>query len=111
MRPGASAARTTTDDGYRARLLRVATNAINSEVDLLQGCGLLPHDLGTLRVEPKTERLPSGVDLAQRLLGVVVTEADLTSEAELAYRYGDAAAAEAAARDARDSRPGVPEPD
>jgi hypothetical protein len=94
------AAITTKDDGYRARLLRVATHAINSEIELLQRCGLLPHDLGTLRVRPETEdRIPSGLELQKLFDSVTVTPDELVSEAEIAMRYGDYSDYERASRE------------
>ncbi len=61
---------------------------------------MLPHDLGTLKVERPTERIPSGSELARRFLEVVVSDSDLVSPAELAWKYGDQAAAEQAASEA-----------
>ena len=94
-------AHATKDDGDRARLLKVAVTSINSEVELLQSCGLLPRDLGTLRVVPQTtERIPSGLELQKLYDAVAVTNAELVSQAELSWQYGDAAPAEAAAKGA-----------
>ena len=92
-----------TDPADVARLLKVVVLAQTSEIALLQSVGLLPHQLGTLKVDqPTTTRLPSGTELQELFYSVVVNDADLTSEAEAAWNYGDAAASEAAARNADD---------
>ena len=85
----------TVDDGYRARLLRTAVHAITAEVELLQTCGLLRRDLGTLTVaQPDLgERIPSGVELQTLFDSIVVTDGDLMSDAEKAYNAGDWAGA------------------
>jgi hypothetical protein len=95
-------AHVTKDDGARARLLKVAVTSINSEVELLQSCGLLPRDLGTLRVVPQqAERIPSGLELQKIYEGIVVRAEELVSPAELAWAYGDdVATANAAANEA-----------
>ena len=94
-------AHSTKGDGDRARLLKVAVTSINSEIELLQSCGLLPRDLGTLRVVPQqVERIPSGLELQRMYDSVTVTDAELVSPAELAWGYGDAVQSEAAAKDA-----------
>ena len=94
------AAGRTKDDGAKARLLRVAVHALQAECELLQTCGLLPRDLGRLRVEQlqPAERIPTGEELQRRFDSVRVTDDEITSEAERAWLYGDAHAADAAAR-------------
>ena len=59
---------------------------------------LLPDDDGQ-----RADRMPSGAELSDRFRDVIVADAGIVSEAEIAWNYGDAAASEAAARDARDS--------
>ena len=89
----------TKDDGARARLLKESTRALDSEVQLLQSVGLLPRDLGTLRLQrlQPTDRIPSGLALQQLFDGVVIHPNEVESEAERAWLHGDGAASEAAA--------------
>lgn len=90
----------TRDDGGMARLLKVAVLASNSEIALLQAVGLIPNDLGTLRVQERVEHIPNGEDM-QRIWGEVnVRDDDLKTPAEIAWMDGDAAAALAAAKEA-----------
>ena len=77
-----------------ARLLKVAVLAWNAEIALLQATGLLPNSLGVLKLERPTERIPTGVELQRRFESVNVTADELVSEAELAWKFGDEAAAE-----------------
>ena len=83
----------------------VAIRATEAKTQLLQDIGLLDRRLGTLFVDDgqRADRIPSGTELQERFDKVIVKDAEIVSEAELAWHYGDAAAAEAAARDARDS--------
>jgi hypothetical protein len=85
-----------------AKWARVAVQATEAKMALLQDVGLIDRRLGVLLVEDgeRADRIPSGTELAEMWRNITVTEADLTSEADLAYRYGDQAAAEAAAREA-----------
>ena len=68
-------------------------------MQLLQSVGLLPKDLGTLRLErlQPQERIPSGEELQRRFANIVIRDDEVTSEAERAWLYGEAAASEAAA--------------
>jgi hypothetical protein len=50
------------------------------------------------------ERIPSGIELQKYSQHLIIRENEIVSEAERAYRYGDAAAAEPAALDAFDTR-------
>jgi hypothetical protein len=98
----------TKDDSGQARLLKVAVLGSNSEIALLQSVGLLPHDLGTLRVQRTgevAERVPSGTEMQERFANLTIEPDELVSEAERAWRYGDAGASEAAAADAADGKP------
>ena len=94
------------DGRERALHRKIALDAFEKLTALYQDLGLverrdfmLPDDDGQ-----RAERIPSGVELAEMLAGVIVTDADVTSKAELHYKYGDEAASLAAARDARDSQ-------
>jgi hypothetical protein len=84
-------------------LLKVAGASYQRATTLMQDVGYLPRDLGVLRVqEPgKVSRIPSCTELHERWRGIVVNEDELVSEAEMATRFGDSAAAEAAAREAK----------
>lgn len=92
-----------------AKWARIAIRATEARTQLLQDIGLIDRKLGTLFVADSTtaERVPSGVELQKLFEAISVTDADLTSEAELAYKYGDAAQALAAARDARECVAGI----
>lgn len=96
------AALRTDDDGDRARLLKVSIHALNSKVELLQTCGLLPRDLGTLRLQRgrPSERIPTGVELQELFANIVIRPNEVETEAERAWLFGDAASSNAAALDA-----------
>jgi hypothetical protein len=98
-------ARATKDARERSHLIRTALQAARDAITLLQEIGLLDRTLGTVIVEDgrKAERVPTGSELQRRFNEITVTDADITSEAELAYRYGDAAASLDAAKAAKDS--------
>jgi hypothetical protein len=66
----------------------VATGALNSEIELLHSVGLLPRDLGTVRVQT-TGQIPTGTELQALYDGISVTDDELVSEAERAWKYGD----------------------
>jgi hypothetical protein len=85
-----------------AKWARVAVQATEAKMALLQDVGLIDRRFGVLLVDDgeRADRIPSGTELQEMFRNVVVTEADLTSEAEIAFKYGDQAAAEAAAREA-----------
>lgn len=90
-----------TDATDVARLLKVVVLAQNSEISLLQSVGLLPNQLGTLKVEQPTGKIPSGAELQRLFESVTVEPSELQSSAELAMLYGDAEASERAAREAK----------
>jgi hypothetical protein len=85
----------------------LALQATEAKTQLLQDINLIDRTIGTLFIEDgiKTERVPSGIELQKRFESVVVTDAELVSEAETAWKYGDQAAAEAAALDTPDTEP------
>jgi hypothetical protein len=85
-----------------ARWARVAVQATEAKMALLQDVGLIDRRLGVLLFEDgeRGDRIPSGTELQEMFRNIVVSEADVTSEAEIAFKYGDQAAAEAAAREA-----------
>jgi hypothetical protein len=93
-------------NGDGARWARIAIRATEARTTLLQDLGLLDRRIGTLFIDDaqRADRIPSGVELQEVFDAITVTDAEITSEAELAYRYGDAGAHEAAARNARDSQ-------
>jgi hypothetical protein len=92
-------------NGDSARWARIAIRATEARTTLLQDLGLLDRRIGTLFIDDgnRANRIPSGVELRKLFDSITVTDAEITSEAELAYRYGDAAAHEAAGRDAQDA--------
>jgi hypothetical protein len=92
-------------NGDGAKWARIAIRATEAKTQLLQDINLIDRTIGTLFIDDgkRVDRIPSGAELQKRFNEIVVTDAEITSEAELAYRYGDAAASEAAARDARES--------
>jgi hypothetical protein len=115
-----------TEPSQKAALLKVAGAMLERSMTLMQDNGLVHRDLGLLRVDdPRpVQRIPSGIELQALYDSINVTRAEITSEAEIAWLYGDQAAAEdasthvvkseaelayryghaaAAARDARDS--------
>ena len=89
-------------NGDSARWARVAVMATEAKTRLLQDVNLIDRTIGRLIVDDgqRTDRIPSGAELVERFRDVIVTDAEITSEAELAWHYGDAAASEAAAREA-----------
>ncbi len=75
---------------------------VRSQIALLQSVGLLPNDLGT-RVQDTGhagERIPSGVELQRHFANLEISEGELMSEAERAWKHGDQAASEEAAKKA-----------
>lgn len=91
-------------NGDGAKWARIAIRATEAKTQLLQDINLIDRTIGTLFIDDgqRGDRIPGGAELFQRYRDVIVTEADLTSEAELAYRHGDEAAALAAAREAKE---------
>lgn len=85
--------------------MRVAVHALQGECELLQTCGLLPRDLGTLRLQrlQPTERIPSGEELQALFATVVIHPSEVTSDAERDWLHGDGAASHAAALEADDT--------
>ena len=64
---------------------------------------LLPHDLGTLRVQdtaPPIGSIPTGAELQERFANLEVHDYEITSEAERAWKHGDQMAGEDAAKKA-----------
>jgi hypothetical protein len=92
----------TVNGGDGAKWARIAIRATEARTQLLQDIGLIDRRIRTLFIDDgkRTDRIPSGEEMQKRFESITVTDAEITSEAELAYRYGDAAAHEAAARDA-----------
>lgn len=89
------------NDADAAKWARVTVQATEAMMALLQDVGLVDRHLGVLLVTdddaPQT-RIPNGAELADQWANVNVP--DLVSLAERAWKYGDAAAAERAAREA-----------
>ena len=69
---------------------------LEQSMTLMQDNGLVHRDLGILRVDdPRpVQRIPSGIELQKLYDSIDVTAAEITSEAEIAWLYGDQAAAE-----------------
>ena len=88
-----------------AKWARVAVHATEARTQLLQDVGLLDRQIGGLFMDDRkrVDRIPSGVELQKEFNAINVTDVELTSEAEWHWKHGDQAAAEAAARAARDS--------
>jgi hypothetical protein len=86
-----------------AAYLRVANECARYATDLLQDVGLLDRKLGMILLMTsdddarKLQRVPAGDELRKYFESVRVTEGEIVSEAEKAWLYGDAAAAEQAA--------------
>jgi hypothetical protein len=99
-------ARRATDGKERALHRKVALDAFEKLTTWFQDLGLVDRRdfLVPVNDGKRADRIPSGVELAELLRDVVVTDADITSEAETAWLQGDWAASHKAARDARDSR-------
>jgi hypothetical protein len=57
----------------------------------LQDINLIDRTIGTLFVDDsaRADRIPSGAELRELYESIVVTDAEITSEAELAWLYGD----------------------
>jgi hypothetical protein len=89
----------------RSNWARIAIRATEAKTRLLQDINLIDRTIGTLFIDdgPRGDRIPSGAELFQRYRDVIVTQGDVTSDAELHYRHGDEMQSLAAARDARDS--------
>jgi hypothetical protein len=93
----------TKDYRERALLYRVYLRALEQKMDLLQDVGLIDRRVGTLTIDSEgtaSTRVPSGEQLQKLFDSVNVVEGELVSEAERAWLYGDAAAAESAAKEA-----------
>jgi hypothetical protein len=91
-------------NGDGARWARIAIRATEAKTQLLQDINLIDRTIGTLFIDDgqRGDRIPGGAELFQRYRDVIVTDADLTSDAELHYRHGDEMQSLAAARDAKD---------
>jgi hypothetical protein len=85
-----------------AKWARVAILATEAKTTLLQHVGLIDRRIGTLLIDDgqRADRIPSGEELQQRFAQVNVVDGELVSRAELAWKHGDQAAYERAARDA-----------
>jgi hypothetical protein len=83
---------------------RIAIRATEAKTRLLQDINLIDRTIGTLFIDDgkPVERI-SGAELQKRFDAINVTDAELVSEAEVAWLYDDAAASEAAAQAASDS--------
>ena len=68
-------------------------------MQLLQSVGLLPRDLGTLRLLP-TERIPTGVELQELFANIMIRPDEVQSEAERTWLLGEAPAVETAGEEA-----------
>jgi hypothetical protein len=82
-----------------AKWARVAVQATEAKMALLQDVGLIDRRLGVLLVtddHTPTTRIPNGAELAERWANVTVP--DLMPKAEHAWKMEDAVEAEAAAR-------------
>lgn len=94
---------TAKESSDKMQALRVYRECNKEATTLLQDVGLLDRTLGKIVIaDPadKAGRIPNAVELQKRFETVTVIDAELVSEAERAYRYGDAAASEQAAREA-----------
>ena len=69
--------------------------------DPVPGPNFIDRTLGTLFIDDgkAAERIPSGVELQKLFDSITVSETDIISETQLAWRHGDAVATEAAARE------------
>jgi hypothetical protein len=92
----------TADAEHGSKWARIAIRATEAKTRLLQDINLVNRTIGTLFIDDKAERIPSGQELARTWAAVNVTDADLTSIAEIHYKHGDEAAALAAAREAKE---------
>jgi hypothetical protein len=87
---------------HGSKWARIAIRATEAKTRLLQDINLVNRTIGTLFIDDgSVERIPPGSELFDRLHDIVVTQADITSDAELHYKHGDEAAALAAAREAK----------
>jgi hypothetical protein len=88
-------------------LIREANRCTVLSTRLLQEIGFLDRKLGTLMIGDKegkrVDSLPSGADLQKLFNETNVVEGEIMSEAELAWKYGDAATSKAAGNAATDS--------
>jgi hypothetical protein len=95
----------TVNGGDGAKWARIAIRATEARTQLLQDIGLIDREIGTLFIDDgqRADRISSGTELQKLFNSVTVTDAELISEAELAWQHGDAAAA----REAKDSPEGL----
>jgi hypothetical protein len=75
---------------------RIAMDAMQNRLALLQDIGVIDRRIGTLLVQQPeddqpVERLPSGAELARLFERTTVIESEVVSEAEKAWSYGDGA--------------------
>ena len=83
------------NDADGARWAKIAIRATQARTELLMDVGLIDRNVGTLLLASKdagtVDRIPSGLEMQKIFDGVVITEDDLTSDAERSYMaYGDA---------------------
>lgn len=92
-------AREETDNTKFAQLMRVFNESNEKYTNLLQHVGLVDKRLGTLFIasSTKAEAVPTGTELQKLFDDVNIVDGEIISEAERAWLYGDAAAAESAA--------------
>ena len=94
----------TKDKAKRAALYRVRLDAIERRISLLQESGLLTKELGRMLLDvadgKNIDRIPDGTELAKRFSAIKVLDADLVSDAEKAWLYGDAQESDDAANEA-----------
>jgi hypothetical protein len=92
----------------RARVLAYRAAAeINERItNLMADSGFIDRRIGTLVIDDDTPatRIPSGTELQRRFESVNVVDADLVSEAERAFKFGDHLA-EIIQRNATDENP------
>jgi hypothetical protein len=99
----------TKDNGEKAQFLRIYLDALAQQIEILQDADLINKRIGTLVLDDgkRRDRVPTGTELQRRFESVNVVDAELVSEAERAYLFGDAAAVDKAAEDAKgDQRSG-----
>jgi hypothetical protein len=82
---------------------RIAIRATEAKTQLLQDIGLIERKIGTLFIDDgkKADRVRRGEELQGLFDSITVDARDLVIDAERAYKYGDAAAAEGANLEAR----------
>jgi hypothetical protein len=94
----------THDNKEAAILYKVAIDAQVQITDLMQDVGFIDERVSRVIKDADAtkdaSRIPSGEELQRRIGGMVIKDAELVSDAERAWMYGDATAAAAAAEEA-----------